>query len=846
MTVGNRARKQGQAMNVRRYNDDPISTSEEDELERRTYYDELHRLCTDADVEEGLTIGVMGPWGSGKTSCLNILEKKLKEDGVAVSLFNPWLWEDEKQLLGHLLEVIGDMAKEEGIQDISKDIWRYRRALAANVMSAVAGPEVIKYALEMQPEYGVIGMMCVKLLERMAARCGGAVQKSWTEEMKEARANLEKKLKKNRKRLVVMVDDADRLEVKEMRHLFKAVRLAAKLPYVIYVIAVDKVRTGTAFTIKGHSGESYIEKIVEFETNMPKLVGEQKHQFITQELKETTERKAGSGRPWNDQNEWAELYRNILDLVLETPRDVKRYRATVEWACALTPVNVSLRDLMAIEAIKMKVPRAVEEISKHTMLVTASETTALEDSKVIERMQAAREEILNAAGESRQAVDMFLSTYLPRSMQQTEKEGANLTVRARQWRKKGRIAELEMLHAALGQVNSRELQTTKKAEQMLNLLDNRETLKAMLSEMMRSEEIVKIEDIVHKLADYEEHFTAAQARSAIPLLMDALSSVPERPQEFMIPSTDKKFTLIVTKLLEKLPKDAVDRELAKSLWDEIETLHGQARFIQLLELQGMPGSQLISNETCEKLNRVWMKRLKEANEDRIMQEKEQLFNIALHAAKTIRKYEVIWQVWGNLEMQMAIIRGARGENISYPGGIGEEESTIRPYREPRLQWESLSIIFGSEKAIVEAARRLTKTRSTRSEEDKTCLDLVWEHAAGRGLGSLKDEDEKVEIVIAYGQDIHAQIERIREQTETEKDLCERALLRGHQHDSVGAMRGLAPGAPHFEHQLYVDVAPSQKRWVEEKSDMLGVDVGDTWRTVLASGLDEVERERSIS
>ncbi|HTR47061.1 MAG TPA: P-loop NTPase fold protein [Verrucomicrobiae bacterium] len=60
--------------------DDPISDEFEDCLHRAEFTDELHRLILTLPFKESFVISLNGPWGSGKTSILRFLAKRLKPD----------------------------------------------------------------------------------------------------------------------------------------------------------------------------------------------------------------------------------------------------------------------------------------------------------------------------------------------------------------------------------------------------------------------------------------------------------------------------------------------------------------------------------------------------------------------------------------------------------------------------------------------------------------------------------------------------------------------------------------------------------------------------------------------
>src|SRR5690349_7461474 len=73
----------------------PIECADADKLERDTFV----RRLTDALINPntnrstGVVVGIVGPWGSGKSSILILLEEAIKSryDSAIVVRFDPWL-----------------------------------------------------------------------------------------------------------------------------------------------------------------------------------------------------------------------------------------------------------------------------------------------------------------------------------------------------------------------------------------------------------------------------------------------------------------------------------------------------------------------------------------------------------------------------------------------------------------------------------------------------------------------------------------------------------------------------------------------------------------------------------
>src|SRR5436190_1928866 len=82
--------------------DSPITKAEQDELGRLGLARQIVEQIRRTPCDEGFVIGLLGPWGSGKTSILNLVRAQLAQaasEDVIVVPFNPWLFSGAEQLV---------------------------------------------------------------------------------------------------------------------------------------------------------------------------------------------------------------------------------------------------------------------------------------------------------------------------------------------------------------------------------------------------------------------------------------------------------------------------------------------------------------------------------------------------------------------------------------------------------------------------------------------------------------------------------------------------------------------------------------------------------------------------
>jgi predicted KAP-like P-loop ATPase len=63
---------------------------------------------------DSYVVALMGPWGCGKTSMVNMIaeEAQLRSEALVVLHFNPWIFSGTEQLVGHFFRELGAQLSE--------------------------------------------------------------------------------------------------------------------------------------------------------------------------------------------------------------------------------------------------------------------------------------------------------------------------------------------------------------------------------------------------------------------------------------------------------------------------------------------------------------------------------------------------------------------------------------------------------------------------------------------------------------------------------------------------------------------------------------------------------------
>jgi len=326
--------------------DTPITCEQDDRLGRVAFSKALAEAVLHFDSDDSFVIGIHGKWGAGKSSVLNLTIEKLcdtavnKGRQVDVLRFNPWNFSDQNQLVLQFLRQftahLRQFEKTGRIKDLIESLNKYSTAL---------GPP-----LEVVP-YG-------KLLSRgvkFAATVLGANQD--TDSLFTTVSNQLKQLKR---KTVVVIDDIDRLTAPEIRQVFQLVKLSARFPYVVYILAFDRNAVAKALSTMGvMSGQDYLEKIVQVSFDLPPIAEQGLSSMITEAINKLLKTYPSAHF---DRNRFGNLFHSGFRQSFESMRDVRRFINGLEFGFGMIAHDVNGVDFIGIEALRIFYPTVFDVI----------------------------------------------------------------------------------------------------------------------------------------------------------------------------------------------------------------------------------------------------------------------------------------------------------------------------------------------------------------------------------------------------------------------------------------------------------------------------------------------------
>jgi predicted KAP-like P-loop ATPase len=316
--------------------DRPLTDPRADRLGYAPFAEALAKGITSMSAPDGLVVAVYGAWGLGKTTVLNFVEHYLHEEqpeAFVVVRFNPWWFSgrvdiaaaffDQMRAIFERWQVRGEQARQYAAQ-------------LARVVGAVA------------PGGGGGGEAAGKLIEGKPA------------DVPELKKNLADTLAGQDKRLLIVIDDIDRLTQDEVAELFGVVKGLADFPNTIYVLAFDREQVAKALSGRtAQAGFDYLEKIVQVPFELPLPEQEALRGLLFDHLREIV---GEVDEDLLDNEELGALMTHGLDPLMETPRDIVRLTNSLRVTYGAVRGEVNIVDFLALEALRVFEPAVYDRI----------------------------------------------------------------------------------------------------------------------------------------------------------------------------------------------------------------------------------------------------------------------------------------------------------------------------------------------------------------------------------------------------------------------------------------------------------------------------------------------------
>lgn len=673
--------------------DNPIRRVEDDALSRATTAEDFASLTLALDCSEGLVVGVLGKWGSGKTSFINMARVHLEDAGARLLDFNPWMFSGAEQLVeSFFIEIAAQLKLRPELAEIGKSIEDYGESFSGLVWVPLVGPWI-------ERARGA-GKLFGKMLQHRKEGTGGRRQK-----VTDALLQLDKPI-------IVVLDDIDRLSTQEVRDIFKLVRLTASFPNVIYLVAFDRIRVEEALSESGVPGRDYLEKILQVAIDLPAIPDGVIVSQIAGALNSALDGIADPGR--FDESMWVDVMPEVIQPLVRNMRDVRRYAAAVHGTVRSLDGQIALVDVLSLEAIRVFLPDVFSLLPESVEALTKPQNFMLHYDDSSEQ-KAAIDRLLAAGGEQHAVVRSMITRLFPAAQRHIGSGGYGSDWLGR-WLIARRVAHADMLRLYLERVVGEGLRAFTDAEQAWSKFGEA----AALDNFLRSIDRERLPDVISGFEHYTEQYTEAQVVPASTVLLNLLPELPERRGGMLSLDPSLAVRRVVLRLLRRMDNPAVLAATVEDILSQLVTLSAKLELITLVGHQAGAGRRLVDVNVATGFERDWREEVRNASLQQLVKEHD-LLRVLLIAKRGVEPSESPITMPVSPELTAALLRAGRSDMRS------QAVDSRAVHREGRLAWDALIEIFGDEATL---ATQVAELRHSAVETDETLLQLAERYAGG--------------------------------------------------------------------------------------------------------------------
>lgn len=323
--------------------------------------------------DTGLVISLDAPWGYGKTTCLRFIEYYLKDkSNIDVLHFNPWSLSDNKDRI--ILEFLHALGTK--LRNIIHETESNKK---------IPWNEKIAYKLKLKfhkrnetNEFnaiwkGLVGMFSNTYVEQ--------VEKNY-DDLHNQKRQIEKMLHTQQKRIVVFIDDIDRLTKDEIRNIFRLIKAIADFDFITYVIAFDQHIVVDALDKDFcTNGFDYLKKIIQIPLTLPKIDSENINNILYTQLDNLI--NSINYNITQDKRERFFTYnKELIQPNIKSIRDINRLFNGLLCNYNQIAEDVDLLDFFALEIIRLFRPNLYQEINNNLLFFVGDTPFLLKDEKM--------------------------------------------------------------------------------------------------------------------------------------------------------------------------------------------------------------------------------------------------------------------------------------------------------------------------------------------------------------------------------------------------------------------------------------------------------------------------------
>jgi hypothetical protein len=309
----------------------PLPDFRSERLNYAHVLDALYTLIHEGG-QRSLTVGLNGVWGSGKTSVISELSKRLEAAGIPVITVDAWHFHDPSRLIFAYFDSVGRALIQLGFLPQSRiNLFRL-----ASALSDIKGLKPLMTLLTFR---------------------------SFEEDVATLSRQIKKDLDTLTTPIVVLIDDLDRLSSDQVMAVLRVVAVVNGLSNIIHVVAYDRSHLDSL--VPSHEGNrDFIGKVIHIEFPLSPPPRELLLDFINSRLAPYLA-LIGAERAESFNHQLSRIPPHVLTLWLDTPREIKRVIATCAWMWTRATRDINAFDLFILTILQYRFPKVYHELPRN-------------------------------------------------------------------------------------------------------------------------------------------------------------------------------------------------------------------------------------------------------------------------------------------------------------------------------------------------------------------------------------------------------------------------------------------------------------------------------------------------
>ncbi len=337
---------------IKRKNGHKIEEKEiKDELGRKDYANSIaDYILRKRNNSNSYAIGITGCWGEGKTFFMELIKKRLKENKDCIIInFNPWYSSSPKAL----------------IQDFFTTLQNEIQLYNPNI-----GNSVKTYSRLLTKFYDNNNSL-ETLLD---------VFSNSSSSMKEEFEQIRNAIKKINKKIIICIDDLDRLDKEEVVETIRLIRNTANFDNTIFIVTYDKKYVVSALKgINEYATDTYLEKIFQHEITLPAY---EESYLMNQLLELLSDRIDDSVKNWFETLTSEFYYKLSFLFFFKNLRSVNQFANSFCLPFALLKADICEKDFFFIYLLWYKFPEVYRLIKNDFFHLNFFSSSYFEQTKL--------------------------------------------------------------------------------------------------------------------------------------------------------------------------------------------------------------------------------------------------------------------------------------------------------------------------------------------------------------------------------------------------------------------------------------------------------------------------------